>query len=524
MCLGSGAYSSSWIAVSDTSRAGAIGLVKDNPIVSMLDSLANFTFQGYPDFPAQRSALNKYNFSEDYVPVYSDSVYAGRMEKLNKLSPFEFIYNQAVRQYIDLYAVRKRGLTERVLGLAKIYFPLFEEQLDKYNIPLELKYLAVIESALNPVARSSAGAKGLWQFMYGTGKMYDLQVNSYMDDRSDPYKATAAACQHLKDLYGIYGDWALVLAAYNSGAGNVNKAIRRAGGIMDFWSIMRYLPKETRDYVPAFFAVNYVMSYSIEHNLYPVYPGIVAAEIDTVTIKNFLSFEQISEVFNIPMENIRYLNPAFSKDLIPASFDKPYVLRLPKQFIIDFINNEQAVYAYKTQRSLEKEKMMAMVRDMRDNSTLHIVKKGETLASIASRYNCSISEIKKWNNLKKGTVHYRQELLVYVKKKSPKPENTEVPDTATAKLDPSTEVDVAKTTDVDSTAVKVVTEAVSIAAPCLDTDRKSKFVYHVIRQGDTLWDIANKYNATVEQIKNLNNIKNANSLKPGQKIKVGTEG
>jgi membrane-bound lytic murein transglycosylase D len=382
----------------------------------------------------------------------------------------------------------------------------------------------VIESALNPVARSSAGAKGLWQFMYGTGKMYDLQVNSYKDDRSDPYKATAAACQHLKDLYAIYNDWALVLAAYNSGAGNVNKAIRRSGGIMDFWTIMRYLPKETRDYVPAFIAVNYVMNYSVEHNLYPVYPGIVAAEIDTVTVKNFLTFEQLSEVFNIPIENIRYLNPAYSKDLIPASAENSFVLRLPKQYIIDFINNEQAIYAYKTQKVLDKEKMMAMIKDFRGTTTLHTVRKGETLASIAQKYNVSTEDLRKWNNMRRVSVKPRQELLVYIKsRKQGKQEAGETADSALAKTEGTTSPDAVNQAATDSVSVVKVEEPISTEKPSLKGDN-SKFVYHTIRQGDTLWDIAAKYKATVEQIKVLNNIKNANSLKPGQKIKVGTAG
>jgi len=513
------AIGKSWKTNTDTTQRSGFELVGDNRIAAMLDSLANFHFSGLADFAADRKALNKYNYPIGFVPDFPDTVISERLSKLSSQSPFEFKFNAQVKQYIDLYAMRKRGLTERVLGLSKIYFPLFEEQLDRHNMPLELKYLAVIESALNPAARSRVGAKGLWQFMYGTGIMYDLQVTSYVDDRSDPYKSTIAACEHMNDLYELYHDWSLVLAAYNSGAGNVNRAIRKAGGVMDFWVIQRFLPRETRDYVPAFIAASYVMHHAAEYNLFPVYPGISAADIDSVAVHQFLSFDQLSGALNVPMENIRYLNPCYTKDVIPASTDRVYYLRLPKKNIIDFVNNEQAVYAYKTAKSLEREKMMAQVKELKDNSTLHVVRKGETLASIAAKYNCTPAEIKKWNHLKKGTVKARQELLVYVKKKTPpapKPEETMMAQNK-AEKDPSF---VGPPVDSVNLAKTLATNAPK-PQPVVNNDM---YIYHTIRQGDTLWEIATRYKATVEQIKTMNNIKNANSLKPGQKIKVGIDG
>lgn len=513
-----------WKANPDTARNSGFGLVGDNPVAAMLDSLANYKFQGLADFPADRKSLNIYNYPEGFIPDFSDTVTSERLEKLNKQSPFKYVFNQKVKLYINLYAMRKRGLTERVLGLSKIYFPLFEEQLDRHNMPLELKYLAVIESALNPAARSRVGAKGLWQFMYGTGIMYDLKVTSFVDDRSDPYKSTIAACEHMQDLYEMYHDWSLVLAAYNSGAGNVNRAIRKAGGVMDFWAIERYLPRETRDYVPAFIAASFVMHYAAEYNLYPVYPGIIAADIDSVAIHNFISFDQISESLKVPMENIRYLNPSFTKELIPGSVESPYFLRLPKKNIIDFVNNEQAIYAYKTVKSLEREKMMSQVKEMKDNTSLHVVRKGETLGSIAKLYNCSVSDLKRWNHLRKGTVKARQELLVYIKKKA-KPSTSEPSKDDKTLMASKSHADsganlVGPPTDsiaVEKTMAKSVVKGKSIV-------KDDKFIYHTIRQGDTLWDIATRYNATVEEIKHLNNIKNAKSLKPGQKIKVSIDG
>ena len=212
-------------------------LIEDDPVITMLDSLASLKIFEDTEFPNAKQYQNWSTYTDTDVPVFADSVYRERIAKMNDQSPFEYVYNSEVKKFIDLYSIRKRKLTARILGLAQIYFPLFEEQLDKYNMPLELKYLAVIESALNPTANSPAGAKGLWQFMYGTGKGYGLKVSSYVDDRYDPYKATKAACEHLSDLYGIYGSWSLALAAYNSGAGNVNKAIRRSGGMKNFWAI-----------------------------------------------------------------------------------------------------------------------------------------------------------------------------------------------------------------------------------------------------------------------------------------------
>lgn len=240
----------------------AMILVEDSPAMRALDSLVNIRFFNDDHFITDRDKLNVYHWSAIDVPAYPDSIIEKRIALLNRHSPFELTYNKTVGNFIDLYANRKRDLSARLLGLAEIYFPMFEEILDSYNLPLELKYLAVVESALIPNAGSHAGAKGLWQFMYGTGKVYGLQVTSLVDDRYDPYKSTVAAAEHLRDLYAIYHDWSLVLAAYNSGAGNVNKAIRRSGGVKNYWAIWPYLPRETRGYVPAFIAVNYLMNFA----------------------------------------------------------------------------------------------------------------------------------------------------------------------------------------------------------------------------------------------------------------------
>ena len=250
-------------------------MLSGSALVRQLDSLATVKFFNKYKFETDTAALNIYGYQPNEIPSFSDSIYELRIEVLNVQTPIELIYNQHVKAFIKLYAKRGRKQTARMLGLKEIYFPMFEQVLDKYDMPLELKYLAVVESALNPTAGSRAGAKGLWQFMYGTGRLYGLHTNSLVDDRFDPYKATEAAARLLKDLYGIYGSWELALAAYNSGPGNVNRAIRRAGGVKNYWAIWPFLPRETRGYVPAFIAVNYIFNYATEHNIYPVDPGIL---------------------------------------------------------------------------------------------------------------------------------------------------------------------------------------------------------------------------------------------------------
>ena len=388
-----------------------VKIVEDDAVLSMLDSLATLKVFSDGSSPHELKYPAWSNYTETDIPYFSDSVYAARIAVMNENSPFEYVYNWEVKKFIELYAVRKRKLTARILGLSEIYFPLFEEQLDRFNMPLELKYLAVIESALNPIANSKAGAKGLWQFMYGTGKVYGLKVSSYVDDRYDPFKATIAACEHLQDLYDIYGNWSLALAAYNSGAGNVNKAIRRSGGLKNFWAIHKYLPKETRSYVPAFIAASYVLAYANEHKIYPVDPGILYYEVDTVTVKHPLTFDQLSEMLNIPWDEISFLNPAYKKGVIPATPEVPYKLRLRKKYIADFINNENTIYAYKTRKALSEDASLAAIYASYRETQQYTVKKGETMASIAKKFHMSIPELKSLNNIKKNAVKPKQKTM-----------------------------------------------------------------------------------------------------------------
>ncbi len=513
-------------------------LIKDSPVVRMLDSLTYAKF--YKDFyfvldtSAARSA-----FKPGETPAYPDSVYEQRIEALNVQTPFELTYNKEVKTFINLYAVKKKDLTAKMLGLAEIYFPMFEEILDKYDMPLEIKYLAIVESALNPAAGSRAGAKGLWQFMYGTGKVYGLKVSSMVDDRYDPYKSTVAACEHLTDLYDIYQDWSLALAAYNSGAGNVNRAVRRAGGTKNYWAVWPFLPRETRGYVPAFIAVNYVMNYAAEHNIYPMKPNMFFYDIDTVTIHDVLAFDQLNEMLGIPIDELKYLNPQFKLGIIPATGGTTYTIRIPRQYTADFLNNEEALYAYKTRKGIERDKLLAEVKKAKDRN-IHIVRSGENLGLIARKYHVYVNQIKSWNNLRSSTIYPGQRLVIYgagsshyyAKSKTPVIRSSEKSTHTVkngenlgliAKKYKCTVTDLKEWNNLRNSKIypkqKLIVYKPAEKTP--STVKDGKYVYHIIRKGDTLWDIAKEYDGvTVEQIKRLNNIKNTRKLKPGQKIKI----
>ncbi|UWX58448.1 transglycosylase SLT domain-containing protein [Chlorobaculum sp. MV4-Y] len=388
----------------------------------MLDSLVTATYFQDERFSSGGKPGAFEYLPKEFIPQFSDSVYASRIAALASKSRFNLVYNDHVKGFIRLYAVDKRKMVSKVLGLTHIYFPLFDEVFRQYNIPPEMKYLAIVESALNPTAVSRAGARGLWQFMSGTGRMYGLQSSSFIEDRYDPTKATVAACKYLRDLYDMFGDWFLVLAAYNAGAGNVQKAIRRSGGAHDYWEIWPYLPQETRGYVPAFIAVTYVMNYYREHNIRPAQPGYLYSETGRVPVSQALTFEQLNEALGVPMEDIKFLNPQYIAGLIPAPESMPNMITLPKQYIQPFQRKEQEIYAYRPELVAEKERLYTMVReiDRQDEvvssgrgKKVHMVRKGETIASVARTYGCSVSQIIDWNNLKSSSLKSGQKLVVF---------------------------------------------------------------------------------------------------------------
>lgn len=338
-----------------------------------------------------------------------------RLEAIDQISPFNVEYNPQLEQLIKSYLLRRRGSFSILMERARFYFPMFEEHLAKYDIPLELKYLAVIESALIPTAKSRVGAVGLWQFMYQTGKIYDLNISSYLDERSDPIRATEAACKYLSTLYNIYDDWDMALAAYNSGPGNVNKAIRRAGGSKNYWKIRPYLPRETASYVPIFYATMYIFKYSNEHNIVARETAISRFQTDTVHIKKYISFKQINEILNVDIEVIKFLNPQYKLEIIPYVKDKNYVLTLPVKDIGNFVSNEHLIYAYLEAEEAKREKELPKYVEM-SNYITYRVKSGDYLGKIANRYGVSVNSIKRWNNMKSTNLKIGQRLIIYPRK------------------------------------------------------------------------------------------------------------
>lgn len=343
-----------------------------------------------------------------------DSVVSKRLRLMPCI--MEMPFNNYVRSFIDLYTERRRRQVSYLLGIGDYYFRLFEQVLDNNKLPMELKYLPVIESALNPTAISRAGAAGLWQFMSSTGKMYGLEINSLVDERMDPYKSTIAAAQYLKDLYGIYGDWHLVIAAYNCGPGNVNKAVRRAGGKQDYWAVYPYLPAETRGYVPIFIAANYALYYAHAHNICKANIDFPKA-VDTVMVHNRIHFEQISAVMNIPVEQIKLMNPQYRRSVIPGDL-KPYAVVLPMKLTGKFIDKLDEIVNYKADSLVntrrEEVSIPKAVTASGPSSKIiyHKVTKGQTLSGIAARYGVSVTKIKKWNNLRSSTIKPGQRIKI----------------------------------------------------------------------------------------------------------------
>ena len=338
-------------------------------------------------------------------PSISDSIYIDRLSRIPSI--IEMPFNEIVKKHIEAYTTRLRNKVSFILAAANFYMPLFEEALDTYDLPLELKYLPIIESALNPTALSRQRASGLWQFMLKTGKIYGLENNSLVDERRDPIKSTWAAARYLKDLYNIYKDWNLVLAAYNCGPGNVNKAIRRAGGATDYWEIYPFLPKETRGYVPGFIAANYVMNYYCEHGICPMETQLPETS-DTIHIHKDLNLNQVAGVCNIDIEQLRSLNPQYKKDIVPGN-SKPYILRLPNNTANQFIELQDSIYAYKANQYLTKRKTVAVNENSTGkgntgNATYHKIRQGDNLGKIAAKYGTTVNQLRKLNNLKGNNI------------------------------------------------------------------------------------------------------------------------
>ncbi len=449
----------------------------DDPFIAALDSLHFESIFKASSFTDDLSILNIHNYPLDSIPVWTDSIIIKRLQALDNASPFNLDYNQHTARLINLYSTRRRLTLSKVLGLSELYFPIFEEELEKYDLPIELKYLPIVESALNNTVRSSAGAVGLWQFMYRTGKYLGLDINSYVDERRDPIKSTKTAVKYLTYLHGLYNDWQLALAAYNAGPGNVNKAIRRSGGSKNFWVIQEFLPRETRNYVPSFIAVNYLMNHASDHNLYPIKPKFTIRHVDTVKVSQQVSFSQISEILCIDYDDLVFLNPQYKQGFIPKSKKSiKFSLTLPVNKIGDFINNEKSIYDYKV-KDQEKRDINLYVKH---SSLTHKVRKGESLGVIAERYKVRASDLRRWNNLnRRNFIYPGQKLKIHTKTSSKRRNNKK----------------------------KEVTY--------------DGYLYYTIRNGDTLWDIAKLYKGiSAKDIMKLNRFSSKKVLRVGMKIKI----
>ncbi|MGN1264021.1 MAG: transglycosylase SLT domain-containing protein [Prevotella sp.] len=364
---------------------------------------------------------------KDINPTFDKEIYIDRLSRIPSL--IEMPHNEVVQKFIDRYSGRLRHSVSYMLGACNFYMPIFEEALEAYNLPLELKYLPIIESALNPTAVSRVGATGLWQFMLATGKQYGLNVNSLVDERRDPVKSSYAAAHFLSDLYKIFGDWNLVIAAYNCGPEQINKAIRRSNGERDYWQIYPYLPRETRGYVPAFIAANYIMTYYCEHNICPMTTRL-PAKTDTVVVTRNVHLEQIAAVCNIDIEQLRALNPAYRKDIVPGATEQS-AIRLAQTDIGKFIDNEKSIYEYKADKLLSKRAVVEVndipqtttsknsrttrnKRSSKSSSSAHTItiKSGQTLSEIAKRYGTTVTKLKKLNNIKGSNITAGKKLRV----------------------------------------------------------------------------------------------------------------
>jgi membrane-bound lytic murein transglycosylase D len=475
-----------------------------------LDSLVNLWYVENSLGQEPDSALS--TGEDSLYPQFPDSVYIERLSRLPV--KLDLAYNRQVRNYIQVYTGKRRELVEVLLGLSDYYFPIFDEIFDYYGIPLELKYCSIIESALNPRAVSRAGATGIWQFMYGTGRMYGLTINSLVDERRDPVKSTDAAARYMKNLYGIYGDWMLVIAAYNCGPGNVNRAIRRSGGKRDFWDIYYFLPRETRGHVPAFIAAAYTMNYYREHGLSPK-PLELPVPVDTIMVQDNLHLDQVSHVLGIPRKMLRDINPQYKWDIIPGK-ERPYPLKIPAEYSMQFVELEDSIFAWNDSVYFNPRKQTRSPSYYTSNyvpeppspdmvKLTYTIKQGDNLGYIAEWYHVRLSDLKYWNNIYGSTIRAGNRLVVFVHK---------------SKADQYRKINTMSFAEKQRSIGKEATETGPPPTSQLP-GRDEDYILYTIKSGDTLWDIAKKYPGVSDaDLIRLNNLGDGNNIKAGMVIRI----
>ena len=516
--------------------------ITDNSIIYP-ESFETDTHKMMQNWYLKNYAVLNDSYAKTPVVNATDEEYIKRLSSMP--TEIEMPYNQVVRSYINMYVQRRRDLVESMLGMSLYYMPIFEQALERKGLPLELRYLPVIESALNPDAVSRAGATGLWQFMLPTARGLGLEINTLVDERRDPYASSEAAATYLKQLYDMYNDWSLAIAAYNCGPGTVNKALRRAGGdpkSHDFWGIYYYLPAETRGYVPMFIAANYVMSHHADHNISAVLP-VKPLVTDTIHITDRVHFNQISSVLNIPIEELRILNPQFRADIIPGTPDTPYTLILPSQQIHAYLMSEDEIKGFESDKYQRRDvvepgevpgdAMLAVEDDAFDVQTqedevgmvaaggkssviVHKVAAGETLASIAEKYDVTAAEIRKNNNLRRNAVRVGQQLKITT---------TATTDLAVLGTHRAPMTDTSSDNDDQDyvTAQRPARRNTATKTSPRQKQKQQQTTTHKVKSGESLYVIAKKYGTTVEALRNANGVKGT-SLQPGQTLKVPVKG
>ena len=463
-----------------------------------IETVENSVFEYYRETWGKERAyavIDSLGYEEKERPDVSDSTIIARLNALNKTTPFEIEINPDLLKVVRYFINKRRRFTAISLGRSKLYFPMYEEYLAKYNMPLELKYLSVIESGLRPQVGSRAGAVGLWQFMYRTGRSRGLHTDSYVDERMHPEKATDAACQYLSQLYGLYGDWSLALAAYNAGPGNINKAIRRSGGQMNYWDIRPFMPKETQMYVPNFISMLYMMTYYAEHNIVPKEPKVFYHdyETDTVCLQQMVRISYFDSIFSMTEEEFRYLNPVYKTDIIPDTEPKQCIT-LPNDKIKLFIDLEDSLYGYNTY--LDTNNMRVVILEKKK---YHYVKPGETLGSIGLQYDVTVTNIKTWNGLKYSKVYPAQKLKILIKEKQ----------------------FVAATSSTKSTAQSTGSSSKKTSSSKITTYSDGKYKYYTLKSGESLWTVSQKLGIPFARLQELNKDIDPKRMQPGDKIRVG---